>query len=161
MTTALIPGSFDPVTNGHVNIIARGTSMFDKVIVAVLHNSKKNPLFTLEEKKELLKEATSHLNNVEITSFDGLLIDFAAEKEASVLLKGLRSVTDFEYEGPMAVMNRKMNSGIETVFLHTDPDYASISSTLIKEVAKYDALPEGFVHEKVKLALKRKFGHKE
>ncbi|PTL39726.1 pantetheine-phosphate adenylyltransferase [Alkalicoccus saliphilus] len=159
MTTALIPGSFDPVTNGHVNIIERGTKMFDKVIVGVLHNSKKNPLFSLDEKQELLKSATAHLENVEITTFDGLLIDFAAEKGVSVLLKGLRSVTDFEYEGPMAVMNRRMNSSIETVFLHTDPDYASISSTLIKEVAKYDALPEGFVHAQVKAALKRKFGY--
>ncbi|WP_147802424.1 pantetheine-phosphate adenylyltransferase [Alkalicoccus halolimnae] len=159
MTTAMVPGSFDPVTNGHVNIIERGTRMFDKVIVAVLHNSKKSPLFTLEEKVKLIKIATSHLERVEIEAFDGLLIDFAEEQGADVLLKGLRSVTDYDYEAPMAVMNRKMNNEIETVFLHTDPHYASISSTLVKEVSRYDSLPEGLVHEEVKDALRNKFHH--
>ncbi|SDN24495.1 pantetheine-phosphate adenylyltransferase [Alkalicoccus daliensis] len=157
MTTAMMPGSFDPVTNGHIDIMERGAGMFDKVIVAVLHNCRKKPLFTLEEKIHFLKEGTSHIENIEIASFDGLLIDFAIEKEASVLLKGLRSITDYDYEAPMAVMNKRIAADIETVFLHTNPEFASLSSSLVKEVAKFNALPAGLVPGLVEEALKDKF----
>lgn len=156
MTIAVFPGSFDPVTNGHIDVIERGARIFDKVIVAVLHNSSKNPLFTLDEKMHLLQKSTSHISNVETDSFQGLLVDFAREKQANVLLKGLRSVTDFDYEAPMSVMNKRIAFEIETIFLHTAPEYASVSSSIVKEAAKYDALPDGLVPEMVKRALNDK-----
>lgn len=157
MKIALIPGSFDPVTNGHMDIIERGANIFDQIIVAVMHNSSKKPLFSLEEKLALLQKSTHHLENVKTTSFDGLLIDFARENNVSVLLKGLRSISDYDYEAPMAVMNQRIDSNIETVFLHTSPAYAAVSSTIVKEAAKYQALPQGLVPDAVEKALLTKF----
>lgn len=157
MKIALIPGSFDPVTNGHIDIIERGTKIFDQLIVAVMHNSSKKPLFTLEEKIDLLQTSTAHLSNVKISSFDGLLVDYARKNNVSVLLKGLRSSSDYEYEAPMAVMNQRIDENIETVFLHTSPHYSSVSSSIVKEAAKYHALPEGLVPEEVEKALRLKF----
>ncbi|NJP36464.1 pantetheine-phosphate adenylyltransferase [Alkalicoccus luteus] len=156
MTTAIIPGSFDPVTNGHVDIIRRSSQMFDQVITAVMHNSSKKPLFSLDEKLELLRLSTEGIDNLEIKAFDGLLAEFARKEGATVLVKGLRSVTDYEYEIPMAVMNREINIELETVFLPTSPQYRALSSSIIKEVARFDAVPQGLVPAPVEKALKQK-----
>ncbi|MFC4735494.1 pantetheine-phosphate adenylyltransferase [Bacillus daqingensis] len=160
MTTAIIPGSFDPVTNGHVDIMQRSTQMFDRVITAVMHNSSKKPLFSLEEKLELLRISTEGIDNLEIKTFDGLLAEFARKEGATVLVKGLRSVTDYEYEIPMAVMNREINTELETIFLPTSPQYRVLSSSIIKEVARFEAVPNGFVPPAVAEALKQKLSER-
>ncbi|CAM3959522.1 pantetheine-phosphate adenylyltransferase [Alkalicoccus chagannorensis] len=157
MVKAVVPGSFDPITNGHIDIIERGSSLFDEVIVAVLHNSRKNPLFSLEEKQEMIWESVAHLSNVRSEVFDGLLADFAANQGASVLLKGLRSMTDFDYETPMAVMNNKMHNELETVFLYSKPEFAHISSSIVKETARFHSLPPGQVPDSVEKRLLQKF----
>ena len=157
MTIAVCSGSFDPVTNGHLDIIERGARIFDKVIVAVLHNSKKQTLFTVEERLELLKLATSHLPNVEVDSFDGLLVDYMKKKQAKVILRGLRAVSDFEYEMPIAAMNRKLNEEVETFFLMTNSQYSFISSSIVKEVARYHASVTDLVPPVVAQALQEKY----
>ncbi|WP_232696983.1 pantetheine-phosphate adenylyltransferase [Brevibacillus daliensis] len=139
MRVAVCPGSFDPVTNGHVDIIRRGAKIFDKVIVSVLVNSNKKPLFTIEERMALLREVTADLSNVEIDSFHGLLIDYMQRKEARVLLKGLRATSDFEYEMQMASINRHLNDEIETIFVMTNNKYSFLSSSIVKELASYQA----------------------
>ncbi len=142
---AIYPGSFDPVTNGHLDIIERGTGIFDRVIVAVLVNVAKNPLFTLEERLEMLGDATSRWPNVVIDTFDGLLVSYAAERQARVILRGIRAVTDFEYEFQMASMNRRMAPGIETVFMVPAEAYSYLSSSLVKEVASLGGSVTGLV----------------
>ncbi len=134
MTTAICPGSFDPVTYGHVDIIKRAAGMFDKVIVAVLVNVQKQPWFTIEERTDLLKKATAGIENVEIVGFDGLLVDFAAANHAGVIVKGLRAISDFEYEFQMALTNHKLNQDIETVFLTTSAENMYLSSSIVKQV---------------------------
>lgn len=134
MTTAICPGSFDPVTYGHVDIIKRAAGMFDKVIVAVLVNVQKKPWFTIEERTDLLKKATAGIENVEIVGFDGLLVDFAAANHAGVIVKGLRAISDFEYEFQMALTNNKLNQDIETVFLTTSAENMYLSSSIVKQV---------------------------
>ncbi|SHH09432.1 pantetheine-phosphate adenylyltransferase [Tepidibacter thalassicus] len=134
---AVYPGSFDPVTNGHLDIIKRASKLFDKLIVAVLYNPNKKSLFTFEERVELLKEAVKDLDNVEVDSFSGLLIDYCNEKKVNAIIRGLRAVSDFEYELQMAQMNRQLNPEIETVILTTSTKYSFISSSLIKEVARF------------------------
>ena len=137
MATALCPGSFDPVTNGHLDIIARTARHFDDVIVAVIRNPQKaQSLFTLEERQEMLKEVTSHLPNVSIDFFTGLLVEFAKEHAANAIVKGLRAVSDFDYELQMAQMNQQL-SGIDTFFISTSPQYSFLSSSLVREVAKF------------------------
>ena len=137
MATALCPGSFDPVTNGHLDIIARTARHFDDVIVAVIRNPQKaQSLFTLEERQEMLREVTSHLPNVSIDFFTGLLVEFAKEHGANSIVKGLRAVSDFDYELQMAQMNQQL-SGIDTFFISTSPQYSFLSSSLVREVAKY------------------------
>lgn len=137
MATALCPGSFDPVTNGHLDIIERTASHFDDVIVAVIRNPQKaNALFSLEERQELLREVCSHLPNVRVAFFKGLLVDFARENGARAIVKGLRAVSDYEYELQMAQMNRSL-SGIETFFITTSPKHSYLSSSLVREVARY------------------------
>ena len=137
MATALCPGSFDPVTNGHLDIISRTARHFDDVIVAVIRNPQKaQSLFTLEERQEMLAEVTSHLSNVRIDSFTGLLVEFANEHGANAIVKGLRAVSDFDYELQMAQMNQQL-SGIDTFFISTSPQYSFLSSSLVREVAKY------------------------
>lgn len=145
MVRAIYPGSFDPVTNGHLDIIERSVKLFDNVIIAVLSNPNKNPLFTVEERITMLKQSTGHLNNIEIDAFDGLLIDYAMLKNANLIIKGLRAVSDFEYEFQMALMNRKLNYNIETLFMMTNNKYSYLSSSLIKEVAKLGGCVEGLV----------------
>ncbi|GAF63953.1 pantetheine-phosphate adenylyltransferase [Alkalihalobacillus trypoxylicola] len=154
---AVCSGSFDPVTNGHLDIITRSSEIFEHVIVAVLHNSKKKALFTVEERVELLKEATNHLEHVEIDTFNGLLIDYMKKRNAHVIVRGLRAVSDFEYEMQIASMNKKLAQEVDTVFMMTKNDYSYLSSSIVKEVAKHDGQIDDLVPEHVALALKERF----
>jgi pantetheine-phosphate adenylyltransferase len=131
---AIYPGSFDPITNGHLDLIQRGSRMFDRLIVAVLRNDAKKPLFTVEERKEMLGEVLHVYPHVEIDSFDGLLVDYASARQATVLLRGIRAISDYEYELQMALMNRRLRPEIETVFMMANEAYSFISSRLVKEV---------------------------
>lgn len=135
---AIYPGSFDPVTNGHLDIIKRSSKKFDKIIVTVLNNPSKKPMFTVQERIELLKEVTKDLGNVEIDCFSGLLVDYAKSKNVSIIIKGLRAVADFEYEFQMALLNSSLNKDLETFFLMTSNKYLFLSSSLVKEVAQFD-----------------------
>ncbi|NLM45621.1 MAG: pantetheine-phosphate adenylyltransferase [Firmicutes bacterium] len=137
MTVAIYPGSFDPPTNGHLDIIGRAGCIFSKVIVAVLENRRKTPLFTVDERVMMLKRITAPYQNVEIDSFRGLLVDYARMKNAAVLIKGLRSTGDFEYELQMALVNRKLAPQVETLFMITNNDYSYLSSSIVKEIAAY------------------------
>lgn len=157
MRIGVCPGSFDPVTNGHLDIIARASKMFDKVIVAVLKNSSKNALFTVEERVKMLEASCKDFNNVEIDSFSGLLIDFMKIKNANVIIKGLRAISDFEYEMQMAHVNRKLNPNIETVFMMTSSKYSYLSSSIIKEVASLDGCIHGLVPELVEEEIIKRF----
>ncbi len=145
MTTAICPGSFDPVTLGHLDIIRRASDMFDKVIVAVLYNSKKSPSFSVEERMDMIKKVTSDISNVEVATFDGLLADYARLRGATVLVKGLRAVSDFEYEFQMALANRKLNPELETVFITTKAENMYLASSLVKEIARGGGSIEDFV----------------
>ncbi|MED1798446.1 pantetheine-phosphate adenylyltransferase [Brevibacillus porteri] len=156
MAIAVCSGSFDPVTYGHLDIIARGANVFDKVIVAVLINSKKNSLFSVEERVDLLRQATADMKNVEVDSFDGLLIDYMNKKGAQVIIRGLRAVSDFEYEMQVASINKKLDENIETFFMMTNNQYSYLSSSIVKEVAKYKASVADLVPPVVEEALKRK-----
>jgi pantetheine-phosphate adenylyltransferase len=144
-TVAIYPGSFDPVTNGHLDIIERGAGIFDKVIVGVLLNASKNPLFSLEERLDMLRRVTTRWQNVEIDSFDGLLVAYATAKGARVILRGIRAVTDFEYEFQMALMNRRMAPRVETVFMVPAEAYSFLSSSLVKEVSALGGSVSGLV----------------
>ena len=150
MKRAIYPGSFDPVTNGHVDIILRSSKIVDKLIVGVLNNSAKKSLFSVEERVSMLKELTKDLPNVEVTSFDGLLVDYMREIDASIIVRGLRAVTDFEYELQIAQTNHIETTDIETIFLTTNLQYSYLSSTIVKEFASYGGdiskfVPEQFV----------------
>jgi pantetheine-phosphate adenylyltransferase len=156
MTTALIPGSFDPPTNGHLDVIERCVGLFDSIIVAIIRNPSKKPLFTEPEREALLTEETRQWGNVTIGSFDGLLVDYAREVGADVIVKGLRAVTDFDYELQMSQMNRQL-SGIDTFFVATSPDYGYLSSSLVKEISRLGGSIDDLVPENVAAALKEKF----
>ena len=134
---AIYPGSFDPCTNGHLDIIERSSKIFEKVIVAVLLNSSKTPTFTVEERIDLLKTATAHIPNVEVVSFNGLLAQFAQDRNAKVIIKGLRAVSDFEYEFQMSLTNTKLNPNVETLFMTTKSENMYLSSSIVREVARY------------------------
>jgi pantetheine-phosphate adenylyltransferase len=154
---ALCPGSFDPVTNGHLDIIERTARHFEDVLVAVIRNPQKSEsLFTLEERQEMLREATAHLPNIHIGSFKGLLVDCAKEHDAQAIVKGLRAMSDFDYELQMAQMNERL-SGIDTFFISTSPQYSFLSSSLVREVAKYGGDVSGMVPPKVAKRLKERF----
>ena len=157
---AVYPGMFDPITNGHLDLIQRSLQLFDELIVAVVANPSKAPLFTVKERLELIDEATTGLSNLRINSFDGLLIDLVARERADVIVRGLRAVSDFEYEFQMALMNRKLRNTIETVFLMPDERYTYISSRLIKEVAGLGASVTGMVPPVVEKRLAEKFARK-
>lgn len=154
---AIYPGSFDPVTNGHLDIIERASKKVDYLIVSVLNNPSKNGLFSLDERIELLKEVTKDFPNVEIDSFSGLLTDYAVEKKCTTMIRGLRAVSDFEYEMQMALVNKKINSDVETLFMVSSSEYAYLSSSIVKEVAMLGGDISCFVPEKVKQALTSKF----
>lgn len=154
---AICPGSFDPVTYGHLDIIERASKVFDHVIVAVFHNEAKTPLFNTEERMDLLKQSVTHLDNVSVDSHGGLLMDYAREKQACAVVRGLRAVSDFEYELQITSMNRKLNKDVETFFIMSNNKYSFLSSSMVKEVAKYDANVEDLVPPCVEAALKRKF----
>ena len=159
MTTAVYPGSFDPMTNGHLDIIARASALFDKVIVGVLHNSSKSPLFSVDERVNILKEATKNMDNVEIVSFGGLSVEFARNSGAKVIIRGLRAITDFEYELQMAQTNRVLAPDIDTMFLTTNLEYAYLSSTTVKEVARFGGDITKFVPEFVRLEIYKKLNN--
>ena len=147
--TAIYPGSFDPLTNGHLDLIARGASLFDQLVVAVLLNSAKNPLFTVAERVEMLEEATQSYANVEIATFDGLLVEFARQRGARAVLRGIRAISDYEYELQMAMLNRRLNPDVETIFLMPDAQYSYVSSRLVKEAARLGGSIDGLVPELV------------
>lgn len=157
---AVYPGSFDPITYGHLDIIERGKKVFDKIIVAVLINSSKDPLFSVEERTEMIREATRHMSNIEVDSFDGLLVDYLEKRSPHAILRGLRAISDFEYELQVASINRKLNDKVETFFLMTSNEHSFISSTMVKEVAKYGADVKDLVPGSVEQALRRKFNDK-
>jgi pantetheine-phosphate adenylyltransferase len=156
-TTAVCPGSFDPVTRGHLDIIKRGATVFDEVIVVVANNQSKDPLFTVEERIALLKEVTKQFPNVKVDSFNGLLIDYVKNIGANVILRGLRAVSDFEYEMKIASINKKLDDKVETFFMMTNNQYSFLSSSIVKEAAKYHANVSDLVPEVVEEALKEKY----
>ena len=149
MRIAIYPGSFDPVTLGHLDIIRRASGLFDRLIVAVMHNQNKKPMFSVEERMEMLRRTTAGLPNVEIESFGGLLADYAHSKNACVLVKGLRAVSDFEYEFQMALANRKLNAELDTVFLMTSSEYMYLSSSVVKDIAVHGGSVAGFVPDEI------------
>lgn len=154
---AVYPGSFDPVTMGHMDIIHRAAKQFDHLVVAVLNNMSKKPLFSVEERVELLKEVTSDLPNVTIESFRDLLANYIRERKAQVIVRGIRSVTDFEYELQMASINRELNPDAETIFMMTNPKYSYLSSSVVKEIARFDGNVSDFVPPIIEKHLKQKF----
>ncbi|MDQ4026222.1 MAG: pantetheine-phosphate adenylyltransferase [Actinomycetota bacterium] len=157
MTTALCPGSFDPPTNGHVDVIERASRHFDGVVAAVIANPSKHALFDARERERLLAEALADLDNVEVASFDGLLVDFARERGVHVVVKGLRAVSDYEYELQMAQMNAALSPGLDTLFVSAKPEWAFLSSSLVREVARYGGSVDGLVPAAVAAALKVRF----
>ena len=161
MKIAVYPGSFDPATYGHLDVIKRAAVSFDKVIVGVLHNSSKSPLFSVEERVKILKEATKDLPNVQIDSFSGLLVDYAREKDLHVIVRGLRAITDFEYELQMAQTNSILNKEIDTMFLTASNDYSYLSSTTVKEIASFGGDIKQFVPREVCDKVYEKYGIKE
>tara|TARA_B100000767_G_C19408348_1_gene386917 strand:- start:71 stop:550 length:480 start_codon:yes stop_codon:yes gene_type:complete len=158
MNIAVYPGTFDPFTNGHRDLVQRAASnIFDKVYICVVENSNKNTVFSLEERVDLAKKSLENINNIEVIPFSGLLVDFATKLNAKVILRGLRVVSDFEYEFQMSSMNKKLNNNIESIFLTPSESYAFLSSSLVKEIAQLGGDISTFVNEDVKLALERKY----
>jgi len=157
MRIAVYPGSFDPITYGHLDIIERAAALFDKVIVAVSVNSSKKPLFTIEERVEMITAECQHLKNVEVRYFSGLLVDFAVQNNACSIVRGLRAVSDFEYEFQMALTNRKLNAQLETIFLVSQPKYSFLSSSIVKEIASLGGDISGFVSQNVASRLHTKY----
>jgi pantetheine-phosphate adenylyltransferase len=158
MRIAVCPGSFDPVTNGHLDIIRRATRLFDQVVVAILSNADKTPLFPIERRLALIREATSDMPQVVVDQFDGLLVDYARSRGAVAIVRGLRAISDFEYELQMAMMNRRLDGEMETVFLMPSESYSFLSSRLVREVAMLGGRVEGLVPPGVLAALEETFG---
>lgn len=157
MRTAIYPGSFDPLTNGHLDVLQRATKLFDRVVVAVAQSESKHPLFTLEERVELVRKAVGHMPHVQVDSFDGLLIEYVARRKAQAVVRGLRAVSDFEFEFQLALMNRKLDERIETIFMMPKDTYTFLSSRIVKEISRLGGDVSAFVPGPVKVALKRKF----
>ena len=153
---AIYPGSFDPVTNGHLDLIERGTKIFDRLVVAVLKNSEKDPLFTTVERVEMLREVTKPWDNVEVDLFDGLLVQYAVQRKANVILRGIRAISDYEYELQMALMNRRLESHIETVFMMPAETYSYLSSSLVREISDLGGSIKGLVPPIVEERLRKK-----
>ncbi|PID28938.1 MAG: pantetheine-phosphate adenylyltransferase [Candidatus Cloacimonadota bacterium] len=154
---AIYPGTFDPITNGHINILRKATSMFDEVILAVAAITGKNTLFSTEERTDLCKKAVSHLNNISVTGFDGLAVDFAEKKKATVMIRGLRAVSDFEYELQLALMNKKIGQDMETIFLIPDYRYMYLSSSMVRQIVKLNGNLGDLIPPCVEKALKEKY----
>lgn len=161
MNTFIYPGSFDPVTNGHLDIIERASKICDKLIVAILINHSKNPLFSIDERVDLLKKVVKDCHNVEIECFSGLLVDYVNKKQANVIIKGLRAVSDFEYELQMALLNKKQSPEIETLFMMSNINYSFLSSSMVKELARYGGNIKGLVPECIEEDILYKFKVKE
>lgn len=160
MKTALYPGTFDPLTNGHLDIIERASKLFDRVIVTVARNSRKSPLFTAEERVEMIREAVRRWPNVSCKSFDGLIVDFAGEQKASVLIRGLRTVSDFESELQMAQVNRRLAEELVTIFMMPEEKYSYLNSSIVKEVASYGGDIRSFVPAEIAQKVMRKYERK-
>lgn len=156
MRTAICPGSFDPVTNGHIDIFERASRMFDQIIVAVFHNPNKSPLFSMAERVDMLREATAHIDNVRVDAFSGLLNEYVREQGSHIIVRGLRMLSDFEYEFQRALMIKKIDPGLETVFMMTSSEYSFVSSTGIRELGKFGGCIKGLVPPCVEVALKKK-----
>jgi len=156
---AIYPGTFDPITNGHLSVVNRALKIFDKLVIAILTNPAKRPLFTLEERIYMIKEAVQNGANIEVDTFDGLLVDYAVQKETNVIVRGLRALSDFEHEFQTALMNRKLNREVQSIFLMTDYKWFYTSSTIIKEAASFNGDVSGLVPELVNQKLKQKFGY--
>lgn len=159
MRTAVYPGSFDPITNGHLDIIKRAAKLYDRIIVGVLTNSSKKPLFSVEERMEMIKTVTSDLDNVYVDGFSGLLVDFAKANKVSVIVKGLRTVDDFEYEFQMALLNKTLDPEIETMFMMTNSKYSYISSSMVKELAGFGGDLTDLVPAQIVNNIKEKYSH--
>lgn len=157
MNTVIFPGTFDPITQGHVDLVERAAKLFDKVVLAIATSERKQPLFSLEQRIELCNQTFSHLDNIEPCGFKGLLVDFAREKNSSTVLRGVRTIADFEYEAQLANMNRAMSPGFETVFLNALPELSHISSSLVREIASMGGDVKGFVPAPVFSALQKRF----
>lgn len=154
---AIYPGTFDPPTNGHLDLIHRGAKIFDELVVAILHNAEKVPLFTMEERLEMLRECTQAEKNVRIDTFEGLLADYAVAQGAQAVLRGIRAVSDYEYELQMAMMNRKLDPRLETIFMIPAEAYSYVSSRLVREIAQFGGSVTGLVPEMVEARLRKKF----
>lgn len=160
MTTAIYAGSFDPITRGHEDLIRRSCEFVDRLVVAIANNAAKKPLFTVDERMKLIRGAVGDNKHIEITQFQGLLVNYAREVGATLIIRGLRAVSDFEYEFQMALMNRHMSPRLETVFMVPSVETTYISSSVVREVAQHNGRLEGLVHPTVAAALREKFGHK-
>lgn len=158
MRIAVYPGSFDPITNGHLDVIERASRLYDKLVVGVLNNSNKRPMFSAEERVDMIRRVTRHLENVEVDTFTGLLVDFAKSKGATVIVKGLRTVADFEYEFQMALLNKSLNPEYETMFMMTNTKYSYISSSMVKELAGFKGNLTGLVPCEIIEQIKEKYG---
>jgi pantetheine-phosphate adenylyltransferase len=161
MRTAIYPGSFDPLTNGHLDVVQRAAKLFDNVVVAVAKNEGKNPLFTLNERLALVKKAVAHLPNVQADAFDGLLVEYVVSKKAQAIVRGLRAVSDFEFEFQLALMNRKLNENVETIFMMPKDTYTFLSSRIVKEIARLGGDVSPFVPAHVQATLKKKLKPKK
>jgi len=157
---SIYPGTFDPVTNGHLDVIQRAADLFDKVIVTIALNPSKTPLFTVEERKQMLVTELASLKNAEVDTFSGLLVDYASQKNANVIVRGLRAISDFEYEFQMSLTNRKLNPSVNTVFMMPSEKYSFLNSSLVRELASFNADIKDFVPENVYKKLKEKFSGK-
>jgi pantetheine-phosphate adenylyltransferase len=158
MRIAIYPGSFDPLTNGHLDVVQRAAKLFDRVIVAVAKNEGKHPLFTLEERVALVGQSVKKLPNVEVDAFDGLLVNYVVSKNARAIVRGLRAISDFEFEFQLALMNRKLNENVETIFMMPKDTYTFLSSRIVKEIARLGGEVSPFVPVPVQKALKKKLG---
>ncbi len=157
MRVAVYPGSFDPITNGHLDIIKRASKVYDRVVVGVLDNINKSPLFSVEERRQMVERVISDIENVECDCFSGLLVDFLKQNNATVIIKGLRTVADFEYEFQMALLNKALNPEYETMFMMTNSGFSYISSSMVKEVAKYNGSLDGLVPEAIIPDIRNKY----
>jgi pantetheine-phosphate adenylyltransferase len=155
--TAIYPGTFDPITNGHLSVVKRALKIFDHLVIAILHNPQKAPLFTIEERISMIGEVLKGAPNVEVDTFEGLLVDYAVRKKTNVILRGLRALSDFEYEFQLALMNRKLNREVQSIFLMTDYKWFYTSSTIIKEAASFGGDVSGLVPQTVSRKLKEKY----